>query len=711
MSLLKNALYLSSEISDNPWIKSINRGLLQLVPLIILGSMALVVNNFPLSGYQTLMASWFGDNWKSFGDVVYNFTFGIMGIALSITIAYSYVAAYTEDKEKYPINPIIASLTAVSSLLLIISTESSGLHSSHAGTTGVFLSIVITILSVKLFLLLHEYLNINFGSFFVEADQVIPQAMFSILPCCMTLVVFTALRFVLAYFGIQDINQVFIDLTKLLFSSIESPSLAAAFFIILSQVFWFFGIHGSNVLFSVSNDIYLKAIDLNVDAIAAGAAAPHILTKPFLDSFALIGGSGSTLCLLIAIFLVARKSNMAKLAKISLVPAIFNINEILVFGLPVVMNLVFLIPFVLAPLVLTLIAYAATAAGLVPVTIAPINWTTPPLLGAWMATDSWRGMALQVLNIAVGTAIYYPFVKAFEMQKEHEIIGAYHRLLDNVLNVNYSRQTHLLSRSDQVGSMAKNLVREIREAIRENGFFLEYQPQVDEKGRVLGVEALLRWNHPRYGRVPPQLVVSLAEEAGMIDELGRWIIDRAGSQLAEWNAQGLSDLRMSINISPMQLRDESLLTALTDTIAGYGLRPEDLELEITETLAFETNQQTIDLINRIKEMGVSIAIDDFGMGHASLYCLRYLNLDRIKIDGSLTKEVENNKSCQDIISSINYLAENMQISVIAEFVETPEQLQLLKELGCRSFQGYHFSCPLPHDQCSTYITRGREDTR
>lgn len=155
---------------------------------------------------------------------------------------------------------------------------------------------------------------------------------------------------------------------------------------------------------------------------------------------------------------------------------------------------------------------------------------------------------------------------------------------------------------------------------------------------------------------------------------------------------------MAINISPTQLNDK-LVDILVNIFRTTKLNPKDIELEITETVAFGTNPETVNLLQEIKNLGVSIAMDDFGAGHASLYYMKHYNLDKIKIDGSITKDVIHNKSCQDIISSITYLAESMAITVIAEYVETLEQAEILKKLGCRQFQGYYFARPLSISQC------------
>ena len=684
---------ISVKISENSWVRSINQGLIMLIPMIILGAAGLVINNFPLPVYQQFMLQVFGSGWTSFGSLLWNFTFGIMGVALSFTIAYSYAIASSE-KNGLRINPIIAALASLASFLLIITNGNTGIHTDNAGTTGVFLAIVVTFITTNIFIFLHKHLNIKYSSLSLDADYIIPQSLFSVIPLCLTITLAAGIHYLFLLFGIEDINQLFIMMAQQLFCSIDNPYLSFLMFVFLNQFLWFFGIHGGNVLFSVSNDIYMNAVYQNMLVLQSGGIPSIIITKPFLDVFVLIGGCGTTICLLLAIFITAPKSNLTKLAKISLIPALFNINEIIVFGLPIVLNPIFVVPFITVPLVLAAISCVATIVGLVPVTIAPVNWTTPPLLGGWIATGSWTGMALQVFNIAVGTLIYIPFVRYYEHQKNMSILKTYNELIDVVMNVNYSNYNHVLSRKDQIGGMANILVREIREALVKEDFFLVYQPQINDEGKVIGVEALLRWKHPRYGMVPAPLIVKIAEEEGLIDQLGEWVIKESCSQLSVWNSRGIHDLQVSINISPTQLREDILADYLNKVIQEYNVEAKDLELEIIENVAFDASEDTIRAFNHIKALGVSIAMDDFGAGHSSMYCMINMNLSRIKIDGSFVINLENNINCQNIIASIILMAKKMNTEVIAEYVETEEQLSILKDLGCKQFQGYLFSQPL-----------------
>ncbi|PKM96412.1 MAG: PTS lactose transporter subunit IIC [Firmicutes bacterium HGW-Firmicutes-1] len=701
MYLANKIIHISDKINKNILIKSIRSGLILIIPLIIAGSISLIFNNLPIAPYQNFMNDLFGSTWKMVGDLIWNLTFGIMGLALSITVSFSFVSHYSSEKN-VQLNPIIVALASMISFLIITNTTMTGLNTNQVGVTGVFMALLISLTSSTIFVKVHKLSKIRLKSFYIDNDSNLQLALTSILPFSFTLFVFVLLRYSLTYFGIQDINSLLTHLAVGGFENIDNPFFSGLLFVILHQVFWFFGIHGGNVLYSISDNIYMAAVHQNINTLVLNQEPIHILTKPFLDVFVFIGGAGSTLCLLFAIFIVAKKSTTAKMAKLSLLPALFNINEIIFFGLPIVLNPVFLIPYIFVPILLYKIAYLATAIGLVPLTIAEVNWTTPILLGGLTATGSWRGILLQLVNLSVGVAIYIPFVKMFEIQKDRTIKASYEKLLAVILN-NYNSSHKVLSRFDDIGNIANVLIYEIKDALKNNTLYLEYQPQVNDQGIVTGVEVLLRWNHYRYGKVPPQLIIVLSEESGLIHELGRWIIAKSCSQLAEWKNQSNVNIEMCINISPEQLNDEKMLMILKDSIKKYNINPQQIELEITESAPLKTDHTTHQFMANLKDLGVKIAMDDFGMGYTSMLFMRNFKVDTIKLDGSLTKDVVKDKNCQEIISSMVHLANSLNVKVIAEYVETKEQQAILKKLGCLNYQGYLFSKPVLPNQIIEYL--------
>jgi EAL domain-containing protein (putative c-di-GMP-specific phosphodiesterase class I) len=379
------------------------------------------------------------------------------------------------------------------------------------------------------------------------------------------------------------------------------------------------------------------------------------------------------------------------------------VNDVVVFGVPVVLNFFLFIPMLLLPPLLTVITYCAMAWGLVPLTAADIHWTTPIIMSGYQVTGgSAAGAVLQIFNLCVGILLYMPFVRLYDRALNRDNKRVISDLMATVLKLSDLRHNVLLTRGDAEGNMARALAADLRPAMESGELKLYYQPLVDNDGSVFSVEALLRWNHPHMGYIPPPVVIAVAEECDMIHDIGLWIFDTAVGALKGLRDNGL-DIGISINVTPSQF-DRVTLAKDFSTIAGrHGMAPELIEIEVTEQVAL-SGMQHMRVIEEIREAGFRVAIDDFGMGHGSLAYLKDLNLDVLKIDGMLIKEIETNSSCRDIISTITSLGKSMDIKIIAEFVENEQQRELLMSLGCTRYQGYLYSPALPYDKVLEYIT-------
>ncbi|MGA4615348.1 putative bifunctional diguanylate cyclase/phosphodiesterase [Ectopseudomonas hydrolytica] len=254
----------------------------------------------------------------------------------------------------------------------------------------------------------------------------------------------------------------------------------------------------------------------------------------------------------------------------------------------------------------------------------------------------------------------------------------------------------------------RELEKDLRDALALNQLHLVYQPQVDYRDhRVVGVEALLRWQHPQHGFVAPDLFIPLAEQNGTIIPIGEWILDQTCRQLREWHDQGFTDLRMAINLSTVQLHHAELPRVVNNLMQVYRLPPRSLELEVTETGLMEDISTAAQHLLSLRRSGALIAIDDFGTGYSSLSYLKSLPLDKIKIDKSFVQDLLEDEDDATIVRAIIQLGKSLGMQVIAEGVETVEQEAYIIAQGCHEGQGYLYSKPLPARELTLFLKQAR----
>ena len=254
--------------------------------------------------------------------------------------------------------------------------------------------------------------------------------------------------------------------------------------------------------------------------------------------------------------------------------------------------------------------------------------------------------------------------------------------------------------------MLENALRQAITSISPLGseFKLCFQPQIDSRsGAVSGLEALLRWHSPSHGEISPQRFIGIAEETGLIQPLGDWVIWEACRQIRELKSQGLQGISVAINISAQQLRHENLLLMIKGAMACYDLEASDLEIEITETTAMQTPEVTLSILDQLAAMGIRLAIDDFGTGYSSLAYLKHLPIERLKLDRSFVEEIEIDPNNAAICNATIALAHSLGLQVVAEGVETLAQREFLNALGCDILQGFYYAPPLALEDALTFI--------
>ncbi|MCK9201085.1 MAG: EAL domain-containing protein [Gallionella sp.] len=252
------------------------------------------------------------------------------------------------------------------------------------------------------------------------------------------------------------------------------------------------------------------------------------------------------------------------------------------------------------------------------------------------------------------------------------------------------------------------LENQLRKAVENAGFTLHYQPQIDRlHGRVVGMEALIRWNDPLLGNVPPDEFIPVAEENGLIVPIGVWVLREACAQNKRWQEMGLPAVPVSVNVSAVQIHQPDFVRTVADVLESTGLAPKFLDLELTERVVMADVEQSVQIMRELNALGVGLSIDDFGTGYSSLAYLKRFPLRAIKIDKSFVRDLETNADDRTIAKSIILLAHGLNVAVVAEGVENELQLDILREQGCDTVQGYYFSRPLPTEAFAAFFREAR----
>ena len=246
----------------------------------------------------------------------------------------------------------------------------------------------------------------------------------------------------------------------------------------------------------------------------------------------------------------------------------------------------------------------------------------------------------------------------------------------------------------------------LRHAVARDELLLHYQPVVDgASGRIHGVEALVRWQHPERGMIPPDRFIPIADESGLITDIGEWVLRRACSQMKSWHDQGFAGLSMAVNVSAVQFGQPRLLEVVSRTLEQTGLDPRLLMLEITEGVLMHDAESAVGMLRALKNMGVKIGVDDFGTGYSSLTYLKRFPIDVLKIDRSFVRDLASDEDDAAIVRAIIALAKSLHLETVAEGVETAEQVQLLRKQHVDRLQGYFFSRPLPDEKISEKLAK------
>ncbi|MCY7567411.1 PTS cellobiose transporter subunit IIC [Bacillus safensis] len=417
----------AGKIAAQRHLQALRDGIVLTMPLIIVGSLFLILANLPIPGYSDFMASIFGAEWATKLSYPVNATFDIMALVATFGIAYRLA-------EKYAVDALSSGAIAVAAFLLATpyqvpftpegSTEAilvgGGIPVTLMGSKGLFVAMIIAMLSTEIYRFIVQ------RNIVIKMPDGVPPAVsksfIALIPGFVVITLIWVARLVIEMTPFESIHNIITVLigTPL---SILGGSLGGSIVAMgVQMLLWACGIHGATIVGGVMGPIWLGAMDENRLAFQAGEVLPNIFTAQFFEIFINVGGSGATLALVLTMILRARSKQMKQLGRLAIGPAIFNINEPIIFGMPIVMNPMLLIPFILTPIMMIITTYIGMSTGLVakPAGIA-VPWTMPPIISGYLATGGkFSGAVMQLINLALSFALYYPFFRMWDKQKLRE---------------------------------------------------------------------------------------------------------------------------------------------------------------------------------------------------------------------------------------------------------------------------------------------------
>lgn len=462
---------------------------------------------------------------------------------------------------------------------------------------------------------------------------------------------------------------------------------------------WIIGINGSHLVSEAYTTLYNNYL-INQELLSLGQGPEMIFEFTFFNYYLNIGGSGATLCLVIALFLSKKKAHK-RFARIALLPSIFNINEIVIFGFPILANFHMIIPFVTVPMIFATITYVALSNGIVPIAINQTSWIMPPILNIFLATNgNIRAILLQIFLIIIGTMIYSYFLKRYTGDS---IVT----LPDQFVFLKPSQNV------SQISDMQLNIYKEVNEAkqnlnpLLDNGeFILYYQPIYNvELGKIDKVEGLIRIKHREKGIIPPYFL-QYFEKLGMMKEVDYWVLERVLKDIKYFRYLD-ENIEVAINISTVTFNDDKFISNLKRILYTNKVNYKNITIELVEESFIDDFIGAREKLKELKGLGLKIAIDDFGTGYSSLGYLMELDVDIIKIDRKFILATNTLKG-KELMKNIINMTKDLGCKVVVEGVEKEEEMKFVESQGADYIQGFYYSKPLEIKELTSYLKNSKK---
>ncbi len=453
--------------------------------------------------------------------------------------------------------------------------------------------------------------------------------------------------------------------------------------------FWFFGVHGDNVYSMMFNQAFLDA-DI----------FPGLTAKTFYDTFVLIGGTGCFIGLILAAFFMSNASHEKNIARLSLPFSVFNFCEIILFALPVFLNPLLLVPFILAPCFNFIVSYFLISAGAVGYQEVSISWMTPTIINGSLVGTDVVAPILQVFLIICNACIYYPFLKLSSERNDFQL--AFNKL-SGQLNVSErfaakSEQRFIQQQRETNNSMGR--LTDVLNTISKSRLALYYQPQIDiNTGQVNGFEALLRLVKRDGSITGPYFLDTLIahKQTAIIDH---WVIEQAQRDLRQWQNIGFEPV-ISINVNPDVLTSESMINKICDLFTDF---PDQVKIEIVESSYLTQQSLVTKHIEKLRDNKIETVLDDFGTGYSSLSMLANLPVKHVKLDRQFLLQCEQ-PAGKVLYQQVAEIFSQLGFSVVAEGIETEDELAWVKCLGIQTAQGWLYAPALPKNEIHDFASK------
>ena len=654
----------------NDYIRDISIVFLLLLPLIICNAITLFV------GYTL--------KWVDFSELADHFFYfsnlliGIYPIALCLITSY-YIAT------KHGVNAMV--VVPYSLLLLIAVSVPNGLVSDHNGLPN---NPLVALLSAM-----------------ISASCCISFRLFPLDPSRLDFVN-TLYKHVLHFFcfllltvGLEELIKIVIVFSQNIHNYIAPNPLTfygGLTYQFILGLLGAIGINGHNFLFRTKQQLF-EVTQQNIADWQAGEAPLNVLGQGFYDAFLSMGGSGNMISLLFCILLFSKERRHITLALSALPLVIFNINELLLFGLPIIFNPILIVPFVCVPLVSFVVVYGAISFGLVHPVTTIVDWMTPPFLSGYVATQhSLSGVILQIIVVVIGIVIYRPFYLHYagKSRSDNTSISQQYELgrstLKSFLGDVNQAMTSYVSKHD--------ISRRVSRMLSHGEFVMFYQPQINlNQGKGLSFESLVRYKNVD-GKILPPLFIQDFQQLGAMKQLDQMVIDLVLKDMQKMPLD--NGCKVAINVSAETISDKHIVAYLLERLSFYAISPLNLEIEITEEAILEDDKLVSENIEVLQGLGITVAIDDFGSGYASFPHLLKFNFDKVKLDRTLLRNIEHDRE-KNLYQLLAKISEVTGCILVAEGVETEAEKQFVQQCGINICQGFYFAKPMAFNDALTWF--------